>query len=179
MSDELKRIIVNQCGPVLLDRKPAALFTLRSQGEFTLAAGLLRPRLNLLRLRKHGDGGLLVLAFDKERLWRTLSDRDARRVLLGRGYPAAAPPFVLLDGLRRRFIQDDFPHEVGIFLGYPPEDVLGFVRHKGQNYKLRGYWKVYGDVERAKRCFQRYDACRERIKTLGPDSLGELLRSTT
>lgn len=38
----------------------------------------------------------------------------------------------------------DFPHEVGFFLGYPAEDVVGFIRNKGQNFKFCGRWKVYG-----------------------------------
>ncbi|MCR5153646.1 MAG: DUF3793 family protein, partial [Lachnospiraceae bacterium] len=29
----------------------------------------------------------------------------------------------------------NFPHEIGIFLGYPLEDVKGFIENKGKNYK--------------------------------------------
>ena len=25
---------------------------------------------------------------------------------------------------------DEFPHDIGLFLGYPPEDVLGFITNK-------------------------------------------------
>ena len=55
----------------------------------------------------------------------------------------------------------EFPHEIGLFLGYPPEDVAGFIRHQGSHYKLCGKWKVYGDVERAKALFCEYDRCSE------------------
>ncbi len=50
----------------------------------------------------------------------------------------------MLDRLQTR-CQGDFPHEIDVFLGYPCEDVRGFIRHGGQGYKLCGYWKVYGD----------------------------------
>lgn len=50
-----------------------------------------------------------------------------------------------------------FPHEVGIFLGYPLWDVEGFIQNNGQNYKIVGYWKVYDDVVGAIRKFQEYD----------------------
>lgn len=55
----------------------------------------------------------------------------------------------------------EFPHEIGIFLGYPIWDVEGFIEHKGQNYKFCGYWKVYQDVEGAKLKFKEYDRIRE------------------
>ena len=56
-----------------------------------------------------------------------------------------------------------FPHEVGLFLGYPAEDVEGFRRHGGQGYKYSGLWKVYSDVERAQRCFRQYGCCRRAL----------------
>ena len=55
----------------------------------------------------------------------------------------------------------DFPHEIGIFLGYPLWDVEGFIANKGQNYKLCGYWKVYEDVSGAIDRFREYDTLRE------------------
>lgn len=45
----------------------------------------------------------------------------------------------------------EFPHEVGLFLGYPPEDVEGFIENKARSCKITGYWKVYSDEEKAKR----------------------------
>lgn len=53
-----------------------------------------------------------------------------------------------------------FPHEIGVFLGYPIEDVIGFINNKGCNFKCCGYWKVYGDKEKAIKEFARYDKCR-------------------
>lgn len=63
--------------------------------------------------------------------------------------------------LRRNFSPPGgFPHEIGVFLGYPLEDVRGFIAGGGEGCKLCGYWKVYGDVERARQSFARYDRCR-------------------
>ena len=163
--DEIRRVIVNHCSPVLLGCKPAALFTLRPEKALAVLAGLLRPRITLSVVRKN-RGGLLVLAFDRARLEQTVLNRDALAVLAGMGYPAEASLAALLDYLRGQFVRSDFPHEIGLFLGYPVEDVLGFVRHKGRYYKCCGYWKVYGDVEHAKQCFRRYDTCRECFETI-------------
>ena len=79
----------------------------------------------------------------------------------GRGYGADLPLQDALDRLAERFNeQRDFPHELGIFLGYPLEDVLGFIRYKGKMAKCCGEWKVYGDVGKACRRFDVYNCCR-------------------
>lgn len=55
-----------------------------------------------------------------------------------------------------------FPHQLGLLLGYPPEDVEGFIENEGQGYKLNGYWKVYFDEENARKKFSIFDETRER-----------------
>ena len=52
-----------------------------------------------------------------------------------------------------------FPHEVGLFLSYPPEDVRGFIEHRGHGSKCEGCWKVYGDAKRARATFRAYKKC--------------------
>ena len=50
---------------------------------------------------------------------------------------------------------------MGIFLGYPLEDVEGFIRYEGKESRYTGYWKVSGDVTQAKQIFQAYDDAKE------------------
>ena len=80
------------------------------------------------------------------------------------GYPAGGDLEALLAALSGRLGQGGpFPHEVGLFLGYPPEDVEGFCRHGGRNYKLSGPWKVYGRVEEARARFRAFHRCRDAL----------------
>jgi hypothetical protein len=158
--DEIRRSIINYCGPVLMGLKPAALFMLRSKNAYASLSGLLPVYLAPMILRQ-SENGLLVLVFEKEKLEKTLSSDPVRTVLSGMGYPIGASIFVSLDYLKKQFKSRQFPHEIGLFLGYPVDDVLGFVKHQGKNCKLCGYWKVYGNVEQAKLCFRQYDKCRE------------------
>lgn len=46
-----------------------------------------------------------------------------------------------------------YPHEVGLLLGYPLEDVRGFIR--GDVETCRGPWKAYGDAGSARMRFGR------------------------
>ena len=62
----------------------------------------------------------------------------------------------LVQRLRR---QEEFPHEVGLFLSYPPEDVAGFIANNARRCKCSGLWKVYGDEARAKRMFRAFKTC--------------------
>ena len=47
-----------------------------------------------------------------------------------------------------------FPHELGLVLGYPLEDVRGFIADGGRGAKVVGRWCCYGNVEAAR---QRFD----------------------
>ena len=62
--------------------------------------------------------------------------------------------------LARRFRESEaFPHEVGLFLSYPPEDVKGFIDHRACGFKCAGLWKVYGDEERSRALFDKFERC--------------------
>lgn len=58
-----------------------------------------------------------------------------------------------------RVCRSEFPHEIGFFLGYPYEDVIGFIENRGQNYLEVGPWKVYANQNQARRTFARYRRC--------------------
>ena len=76
------------------------------------------------------------------------------------GYPVEQGTGAMLAHLRGRLRGEDFPHEIGLFLGYPPADVAGFLRDGGRGCKLCGPWKVYGDAEEAARRFAAFRRCR-------------------
>ena len=59
-----------------------------------------------------------------------------------------------------------FPHEVGILLGYPIEDVEAYIENSGENYLLCGYWKVYHNVEEAGKIFNNFSNLRKEAVSL-------------
>ena len=106
-----------------------------------------------------------MLVYDAEMLRKLLAAEAVRQPLERLGYQADWPLETRLDHLKRRVsdTDGDFPHEIGFFLGYPAEDVLGFMRHKGKHCKHCGLWKVYGDVPRAMAMFEEFHACRRQV----------------
>jgi hypothetical protein len=154
-----------------MKRKPASLFPLPSCWDEALEerSALGNARFLLFRRR---DKNALVFVYSPRLLAAALNAPLARRTLVALGYPlpaTAATEFAAMEAvapclafLARRFREDaDFPHEVGFFLGYPPVDVLGFMRHRGSRCKLRGMWQVYGDAARAAVLFAEYAWCRD------------------
>ena len=110
----------------------------------------------------------LVMLYRRDRLEGALGDGGAADILRPLGYPL---PDVdgCLSCLRARY-RLEFPHEIGLFLDYPPEDVRGFMERREAKGHIDGYWKVYGNVRKARRAFRRYrraerDAARSLMKT--------------
>ena len=97
----------------------------------------------------------LVLIYRRELLARALGCEGACEILRACGYPLDDLD-ACLKCLRKK-ICGEFPHEIGLFLNYPPEDVKCFMENKKCENQLRnGYWKVYGNVKKAKRTFRKY-----------------------
>ncbi len=112
----------------------------------------------LCKCKKH----MLVLIYNEKMLQKHFSDVKIKNILMEYDYPYNADISEYLEVLSNRILESDsFPHEIGIFLGYPIEDVIGFIQNKGENFKLCGCWKVYGCENSARRAFENYDKCRK------------------
>ena len=105
----------------------------------------------------------LLFVYNFHLLREALEKEGIREFLTRYGYRPGYDTERCLDRLCERLAESDFPHEIGIFLGYPLEDVKGFIRNCGQRCKYCGVWKVYGDVERAKALFECYEQCRRQL----------------
>jgi hypothetical protein len=68
--------------------------------------------------------------------------------------------------------ENDFPHEMGLLLGYPTEDVEGFITHRGDACLFVGYWKVYAYKERKRKLFERFENAKESLIQLLSSGVG-------
>lgn len=161
MSDEQ---VIRHCAPTLASLKTANLFTapFSSADEMRDSVRQLNLRLRQKGLRvlplRYQEGLGLIYLYRPDRLDRDLRDEEARRLLTACGYPCADEAACLRCLMAKLRTQQEFPHEIGLFLGYPPEDVDGFMRHPDA-CKCCGVWKVYGNVDAARRTFARYRKC--------------------
>ena len=97
----------------------------------------------------------LVLIYRRELVARALGCDEACELLAEYGYPLHDVD-ACLECLRRKF-RTGFPHEIGLFLDYPPEDVRGFIENRqAQKLSCPCCWKVYGNAEEAVCRFRKY-----------------------
>ena len=161
---EFDRALAFHCAPSLVGIKPADLIawpmTPRAQRSVAAYGAALERRGICLRVLRHGKRRSLLLVYRPCRLAVQLACPAVRAMLASEGYPVEAGEEAMLAHLSRRLEDGEFPHEIGLFLGYPPDDVEGFRRNRGHNYKVCGWWKVYGDTESACAFFRRCDRCR-------------------
>lgn len=104
----------------------------------------------------------LVLFYNSEILQEYIAHQKNRSFLSSMGYEAAMTLEQSLELLKVRF-ECLCPHEIGVFLGIPVEDILGFIHHKGEKCLFCSYWKVYHEPERARKLFQHYDKAKTSV----------------
>lgn len=171
MERNFETVMIEQCAPVLAGLKPAGLFRYETSDSSDLARrvrswnaqlcskGL---RVEVLKgcIRTHQ---YLVYVYRESRLRAILVDDAIRSFLAQEGYtlPACPEDFgKLIRQLSRRLCcAAEFPHEIGVFLGYPLPDVQGFIQNQGRNFTCCGCWKAYGDPELAQRHFAQLNKC--------------------
>lgn len=162
MSEEL---LVRSCAPTLAGMKTANLFGCVFNGREDMHSDL--RRLNKIFVKKglrvlplsYRDNRALIYVYRPSRLTRDLSCNEAEAILKRQGYDCVSANACIIKLMERLKASGQFPHEIGLFLGYPPEDVEGFIENHAQSSKLTGFWKVYGDETGAKKTFDRYRKC--------------------
>lgn len=155
--------VVRNCAPTLAGLKTGNLFACPYESREDLLDFLrsLNRRLGkkgvrAVPLRIRQDKALIYL-YRPARLEKDLSCASCEALLSACGYNCRGGSRCLTRLARRLKQQEDFPHEIGLFLSYPPEDVKGFLEHRP--CKCVGCWKVYENEEAAQKTFAKYKTC--------------------
>ena len=106
-----------------------------------------------------------ILLYRKNELQQYLLQKENQKFIRALGYNSVyidelLPEFSIRFSLYQ-LTQNEFPHEMGILLGYPIEDVKGFIINSGKNELYTGYWKVYENLPEKLILFNYYEAARE------------------
>lgn len=161
-----EELVVFHCSPTMAGLKTGSLFNCPAKNGRAVIKStreinrLLIPRggariVPLKNMRK----SVLVYMYRPDRLREDLSNSAAKQILAERDYPVGETEKCIVELVRRLEDGDAFPHEIGLFLGYPPEDVGGFIKNGAAGAKCIGIWKVYGNVETAQHRFAQYRKC--------------------
>lgn len=163
---KFERHLVEQCAPTLAGIKVGNLFhctrvpgdsicdAIRHWNSRFLSKGV------QIRLIKETGVGALVYVFRPAMLSDLLARQDVAHFLEGCGFSGCQDLQGYIERLRSHICDAAcFPHEIGIFLGYPLHDVQGFIENKGKGFSLCGFWKVYTEPQRAEKLFAQYRKC--------------------
>jgi hypothetical protein len=107
------------------------------------------------------DHSTKIVFYSHAKLNELLRDCRVIRFLQGEGYPTQVSIEGYLKHLQQRFYDVGMPHEIGVFLGYPIKDVMGFMG-KGnlKRVKIQG-WQVFGDERPSDYLYEAF--CQARI----------------
>jgi len=106
------------------------------------------------------NNAVLLLIYRRDALYDLIARPGVRALLRRAGYDDKAGLHELLERLATRISTGSFPHEIGIFLGYPLKDVAGFMGLAAIPFACQGPWKIFGDPGESLRLAERFRCCR-------------------
>lgn len=161
----LEEHCIRYCSPTLASLKTGSIFSCPYTSKEnllpiirTLNKKVQHKGLRVIPLR-YGKKQAIIYVYRPNQLEEDLKQPIAHTLLQKCGYCCKKSNCCIQQLVLRLKDYKDFPHEIGLFLGYPPEDVKGFIDNKKETYC--GFWKVYTNPEKAKRLFGQYKKCSE------------------
>ena len=162
------------CAPCLAGIKPSNLFSISAEDFkqfFLLDKDLLEAKGFYLKVLCACERGVQIILYKKEALETLIRSERVKSALLMFGYEPEMSLEDMLNLLASRMHSSQadrhckrccsFPHEIGLFLGYPVYDVLEYYKRHGEGCIFSGYWKVYSDAEKAAETFEQYNECKK------------------
>ena len=140
----LEEALVRYCAPTLAGLKSGSLFNYSY-----LSLDYLLERMNhwnercwekgvRMTVLSSGRGKSLVYVYRADKLKQDWASPNISEFLESIGYDPRDPEQSIALLSRRIEEKGAFPHEIGLFLSYPFEDVIGFIENKGKNCKYCG-----------------------------------------
>lgn len=162
--NDIELQLVMQCAPVIAGIKISNLLIIKTETLFSTLDILKSTHFCYFLLRKDAEKTTILL-YNPEKIKEYLEQDEIVAFLKQLGYKDCSLGQVL-SVFRMRYQNymkrpQEFPHEMGILLGYPMEDVTGFMKNKGKNFLYMGYWKVYENLSDKIQLFRRYEMAKE------------------
>ncbi|ESE29962.1 hypothetical protein HMPREF9089_00996 [Eubacterium brachy ATCC 33089] len=169
---KLEKFLIEHCSPTLASLKAGNLVNISKYEIENASKSIeeLNEKLNKkgvnVRIVKESNTRILVYVYRKDKLIDEWAKPGVKSFMEKRGYGDLSVDMAI-DKLSDKLMKNEgFPHEIGMFLGYPLGDVIGFIANSGKNSKCTGCWKVYCDECNAKKKFAQFDKCKKVYKNL-------------
>lgn len=158
--EKLSFFLANTCAPVIKNLTCANTLTVKPGSYKEIKKELNKTNLTVKCLYADLTREVLII-YRNDSLNDCLSINESKDLLKEFNYSNSSLE-ESLDKLAKRFKEfylnnKEFPHELGIFLNYPIEDIKGFIKNNGKNCLYTKYWKVYSNLSKAKETFNKFD----------------------
>lgn len=161
-----EQTVIHLGAPTLCGVKPSSLVSVSKEVLFCeykkilLWNKILEGGQKKIKIARRGENLFLLFIYDEKLVQEILSKPEVLSYLNLKGYfTDNGISNVLNELLKRLSYCEIFPHEIGIFLGYPLEDVVGYEKYSGTKTKFSGAWAVYGNVAEAVKKMELYKKC--------------------
>ncbi|TGE38239.1 DUF3793 family protein [Desulfosporosinus fructosivorans] len=163
--------LLDLIGATMVGVKPAELLNIpvNEGGTKNLALEelrvyFLRDKNIKLREIKTQNGRVQVLFYHSTSLDNALCNKVNLKFLRGLGYPQQYSVEGYVNYLVTRLNKKDFPHEIGLFLGYPLKDVLGYIGHPSLKLVKINGWKIYGNDKLSNKRYESFLQARIKVR---------------
>ena len=163
----LERYLVEHCSPTLASIKTANLFTFTYHSSEEVTQYIedwnkkFQPKGVSITILGNRNQKALLYVYRPEKLNADLKRRGVPEFLQQYGYKEFTAEYGI-EVLKSKFAKSEvFPHEIGLFLGYPLDDVIGFIENAGKNSKCSGCWKVYCNECETMKLFSQFKKCKD------------------
>lgn len=168
MCKQFEKILAVHCSPAVFGIKASNLINVSIKKipdimeQVKNLNDLFNPRINFKILRKSKDN-VLILVYQENKLSEALFSKDNNQYLQEYGYSSMNSLDDYINLLSYKIDNcKEFPHEIGVFLGYDLNDIKEFQKGN-KNCLLVGYWKVFSEPEKKKLLFDKYNECRDNV----------------
>lgn len=167
--DIFVKMIIQMLGPVLLGEKPSEIISFpkkNSRGLHRIKSIFNSCHRISYREFIAFNGCTKILFYNNNLLDETLLDQRNLGFLKKIGYSEEYTLENYLNHLIRKIEKDHLPHEIGIFLGYPLNDVIGFMGHPALKLTKINGWNVYGDSRLSDAKYAKFTIAKQQVQKM-------------
>lgn len=167
-----KLFLIENLAPLILGKKPAVLLNVRFENpEEWEAFKLLFSQQKPLQIReiRRLNRRRQVIFYQRELLDSVLQQAPILNFLKTLNYPEPYSLDSYLSFLQEKIVTLKFPDEIGVFLGYPLKDVLGFMGLLPLPYIKTQGWRIYGDEKLSHKVYENSKQARHLMRKMAGD----------
>lgn len=171
-NDDFIGWLVEILGPVLIGSKPSELLSFPKHEKHLLRKidsiekHIGKCERITYKLFKNKNGNLKILFYNTKSLDAYLRDFRNKKFLTSLGYPKEYNLEEYLKIIIDKMITGNIPHEIGVFLGYPLKDIMGFIGHPSLKLTKINGWRVYGDPRLSDERLSEFMEAKNKIRKL-------------